>query len=376
MASSTPTSRDCGSPSSEAGLYSTTPPETHELPLTPPGSDKRRSTPNSDVARALDLFRKHRDQLDALPRTVSIQLHPPQYCQLQKELKRESLLYRYVKDKVRWEYDWQTAILDIRMPSAVHEFFCAAFLNEISCQLSLISEKPGPAGEFASQIKNGGSSDIHLTTENGGPFQRQPDGQFQHAEADYSGVVVEVAYSQDWESLERRAWEYIQGSDGDIKAVIGIEINRVRKLSTVTLWRSHIYREDGDEQEIISVKMEICRDPFRFEDGTYEDSTKLLKLELRDFASDKLYENPKPVLCIPYSLMRKMLYDSEHRRDIRARRKQNHKKRKKRKWSKRPSPDPGGMLPADEKRFQNEENQANERIADEDEDYQPPRKRS
>lgn len=48
-------------------------------------------------------------------------------------------------------------------------------------------------------------------------------------------MVVEISYSQDGKNLEKLAQDYILYSNGDIKAVIGIDINYGGKESTVSL---------------------------------------------------------------------------------------------------------------------------------------------
>lgn len=40
-------------------------------------------------------------------------------------------------------------------------------------------------------------------------IQREPDEQFQHADAEYPGVVCEIAYSQNCEDLDKAVWVYI-----------------------------------------------------------------------------------------------------------------------------------------------------------------------
>jgi hypothetical protein len=89
----------------------------------------------------------------------------------------------------------------------------------------LLDEKP-----------DGSSGDAHWAT------RRDPDGQFQHKDAAFPGVVIEVSYTQDGKNLRKLARDYIWGSNGDIKVVIGIDINYGRE-STVLLWRPKYVRE-------------------------------------------------------------------------------------------------------------------------------------
>lgn len=86
--------------------------------------------------------------------------------------------------------------------------------------------------------------------------RREPDGRFQHWDAAYPGVVLEVSYSQDGRDLKKLASDYILRSNGDIKAVIGVDINYGRE-STASLWRPNYVEEEGEEFDILEVREEI-----------------------------------------------------------------------------------------------------------------------
>ena len=68
-------------------------------------------------------------------------------------------------------------------------------------------------------------------------------------------MVLEVSYSQDGKNLKKLACDYILRSNGDIKAVIGVDIND-GKESTVSLWRPNYLKEE-DEFEILEVRQDI-----------------------------------------------------------------------------------------------------------------------
>jgi hypothetical protein len=151
------------------------------------------------------------------------------------------------------------------MPSPVHDFFVASIAGEISKQLQTIIDEGGPASEVAALITNGGSSRILLRADNSEDkqsaasnirLQRQPDAQFQHCSAAYPGVVLEVSYSRKGK-LEKLAWEYIMKSNGNIKAVIGINVKYDGKESTVSLWRPSYLHEEGEECDILEVDQVI-----------------------------------------------------------------------------------------------------------------------
>ncbi|KAK3372711.1 hypothetical protein B0H63DRAFT_454015 [Podospora didyma] len=60
-------------------------------------------------------------------------------------------------------------------------------------------------------------------------------------------VVLEVSYSQqDGKDLQKLASDCILRSNGDVKAVIGVDINYGQESSTVSLWRPNHVEEEGE----------------------------------------------------------------------------------------------------------------------------------
>jgi len=141
----------------------------------------------------------------------------------------------------------------------IHGFFSASIAGEITKQLKRIAERQDGAGEFAAQIMSWASARILLKEDEGlgasdVPLLRRPDEQFQHERAMYPGVVLEISCSPNRKDLRKRAWDYIQYSNGDIKAVIGFAFNYGEGESTVSLWRPAFVREEGEELDILDVK--------------------------------------------------------------------------------------------------------------------------
>jgi hypothetical protein len=164
----------------------------------------------------------------------------------------------------RHDYDPDRELLVIRMPSPIHKVFSASLGEFLRDELSRIAHRQDEAGEFATQIESARSSRIFLrerTSETGEicyPLRRQPDEQFQHKSATYPGVVIEVSYSQDGRNLRRLAQEYILYSNGDIKLVIGIDIND-EKDCTVSLWRPRYTRQKNNDHDDLEVVQEMTR---------------------------------------------------------------------------------------------------------------------
>jgi hypothetical protein len=70
-------------------------------------------------------------------------------------------------------------------------------------------------------------------------------------------VVLEVSYSQDGKNLRKLAQDYILYSNGDIKVVVGMDINYGGRDSTVSLWRPK-YTPSNDETDILEVRQEVA----------------------------------------------------------------------------------------------------------------------
>lgn len=166
----------------------------------------------------------------------------------------------------RYDYDPRYKLLSIRMPTPVHDFFAASVADEIKRQLRIISDGSGSSSEFAAQICNGGSARLYLLEADADehdrytkpPHRREPDAQFQHRDAKYPGVVLEVSYSQDGKDLRKLARDYIQYSNGDIKVVIGINLEyRSSREATLSVWHPRYIHEDGEEWDILDVEETI-----------------------------------------------------------------------------------------------------------------------
>jgi hypothetical protein len=368
----TPTSSLKGHP------YATTPPgSSNILPLTPPASDERCLSLDAVVNEVLEVLENCRGQPDLHIAPISLQRQ--QYRQLLRELNHRSGLRGYVQDKLLLDYDPNSEVLDVRMPAPVHDFFSTSIAREIDKQLQLLGEQSDAIGAFAIQIANGGSSRI-LLKENftdeeaahtqGIPLQRHPDAQFQHWKAVYPGVVLEISYSQDGKDLDKLAWQYIQHSNGDIKAVVGIDVNYGEKESTVSLWQPHYYREGDDELDTLEAQRVIKGEPFRLPNGEPINQERELRLTLSDFATDKLCDIlDSPTLVITYGKLAQLLDRAEQMQQVResAGGTKSGRKTKKRQRSSSPAEQ---IRSDDEARFLEDERRAIKKVAAEDEDFE------
>lgn len=98
------------------------------------------------------------------------------------------------------------------MPTTTDECFAEQVLADIKIQLDTIALGIDAAAKFATNVVSVGSGRLELrdfdTEESRGtevPYiRRGPDGQFQHLEAKYIGMVFELSFSQDGNDLEKK----------------------------------------------------------------------------------------------------------------------------------------------------------------------------
>ncbi|KAI1419244.1 hypothetical protein F5Y12DRAFT_778999 [Xylaria sp. FL1777] len=355
-----------------------TPPEKSSiLPLTPPASSERPPS-GFDLEAALQTFD---DCCTGRNGRTSIKLQPRDYEQLTNALGRHPVLGPYTQDKLRFDYDPRSELLSIRMPTPVHEIVANSIANDIYDNIKAFQESPDHAGRFASRIVNVGSSRVFLREDvaegQPGPptaaLKREPDAQFQHQEAAYPGVVLEVSYSQDGKDLKKLAWDYIQYSNGDIKAVIGIDINYGSAPSTVSLWRPKLVREEGEELDILDVEQEIVYEPFRSPMGEPLNKARNIRLMLSDFATDKLCERlNSSAFSISYERLAEVLGQAESMQRTREHGLgQGVKSDRKTKKRQRPSSSPERLASEDEAQFRLEEDRVKERADADDDDFLP-----
>lgn len=174
----------------------------------------------------------------------------------------------------RLDYSSLSGVFTIRMPSGLHETFAESLGHEITTQLDRVREGDGEAAEFARNIFNVGSGTVNLrefdsdsdipnaSSRSTKVMRKEPDKQFQHSAAAYPGVVIEVGYSEKYETTEKYARQYIRFSKGDIKAVVAVSLGYRKKEASISVWRPKFtfYEHDGtsDLDVVCSVHRQVC----------------------------------------------------------------------------------------------------------------------
>ncbi|EEU33579.1 uncharacterized protein NECHADRAFT_89344 [Fusarium vanettenii 77-13-4] len=202
-----------------------TPPERKGLLPSPPASVQRLS-PTSRMPRSL-LDYKFQAEIGEVPSITSISLSQQEFSNAQDEIE---IAFR------RFDYEPRRGRIILRMPSPTHDTFVGLINKAIYAELTRVASHHAKARLFASQILMAGSSRIFLNDDNEdsesndrdealNKTRRQPDAQYHHPKVAFPDVVVEVSYSQDKKQLSKIAKQYIHSSDGNIKAIIYINID-------------------------------------------------------------------------------------------------------------------------------------------------------
>ncbi|KAJ9633941.1 hypothetical protein H2199_009190 [Coniosporium tulheliwenetii] len=256
-------------------------------------------------------------------------LRPGQFGELVRLLERDERLKGYWEDKVRYDYDPSLNIFILRMPTSVlHEYFSTSVTTRIRSELQNLASKYRSSNSKLScliaDIEQTGTPEIALDEPSSSPessqeqssdakirrvTKRSADAVFIHPAGDSHTAVVEIAYSQKRKDLPYLADSYITGSRGEIRVVIGLDIEyntQKGKEATVSVWRPAIgVNENGEKYGYCeqAIKAQLFRAPKDF----------VPEKALRDVDEETVREAK---IVIPFVDLRKYLDKAEdwHRR--------------------------------------------------------------
>lgn len=242
----------------------TTPPSFTQTPLTPPPSEQKSGIVDV-VEDIIQEIKNHKSgSRDPVEPWLRYSLSPIKYQLLKERLRTDD----FVEDKLRYcggtpvdgaqftdihvrsDYFPSANLFVLRMPSLLHETICSSIVEEILRQLRSRASEVCPPAEFIRRIKHCGSASIKFNDPEFG--SHDPDASFKHLDAQYPGVVIEVSYSQKRSDLARLADDYILGSNGSIRLVIGIDIDYNDKRASLSMWQPRFQVNDAGEQEFVA----------------------------------------------------------------------------------------------------------------------------
>lgn len=228
-------------------------PEITNQPPSPPNTeDDGESKLSKNVLRIIAVIKARRDGLElvAVPWLV-FPLKLDEFHVLRELIQQDQTLSSFVNNKLRYDYFPTAERYILRMPTDLHEHFAQSVTDEIARQLAAIE---GPARHFAQSVLKAASSRIKPLDPEAG--LHDPDASFKHVDAQYPGVVLEVSFSQKRKDLSRLADDYITGTDGNIRRMIGLDIEYTQKEASLSVWEPR-YGTDADGQKYIEAHAAI-----------------------------------------------------------------------------------------------------------------------
>jgi len=170
-------------------------------------------------------------------------------------------------------------------------------VQEITKRLDdIVRSSDLPSSTFAKKIHGMGSSRIDLLgteeQEDKPKIRRDPDFSFQHSEARWPGVILELSYPSKKKALPYLADDYILETDGNIRMLVGFYLDTETKKGTISTWQP-LFKKD-EQGVIIELEAALVRDEEVFRDkygNANMDPESGLHLDLEDFGTIDLTVN-------------------------------------------------------------------------------------
>jgi hypothetical protein len=141
------------------------------------------------------------------------------------------------------------------MPTGIHELFIDKLEDDIRSQLKAIRGGSDRKAQFAQKVQPARSTELRFpASASSSKSKYEPDASFIHDDAQYPGVIIEVAYSQKKKRLGRLAENYLLDSDASVRVVVGLDIEygKESRKAALSIWRPELFHTaDGLELRAI-----------------------------------------------------------------------------------------------------------------------------
>ncbi|TKA62863.1 hypothetical protein B0A49_13556 [Cryomyces minteri] len=371
-----------------------------QLPPSPPLSSSQFSVasqqPSEPVLRLLRLLRSLKEGSEIAQSPWDKQpLLRNEYTELWKRLEEEADLKAWVELKLRYDYDYDTQHFIIRMPTLLHERFIVQVVARLRAQLEAIAGANAELRHIVDAVYEQGSWTVPLGNiaesvprqEDGEEEKcnnaRSPDHAFGYKDARWPSLVLEVSYSQKRQDLSDIAYNYVQGSGGSIKTVVGLDVEYTRpgkasktKMATANVWRYKLVRDEEGEKAGDCVQ-DIKDESFRSHSG--DSSSGNLAFTLADFIPNSILRTLSATaardipITIPFEHLCADLDEAEAAQAS-TRSRSGLSNTPPRKWVKRvrePAEEEEMDTPR-ERKYQALEDREERKVAQKDKDYVPP----
>ncbi|KAI0867726.1 hypothetical protein GGS24DRAFT_514716 [Hypoxylon argillaceum] len=290
-----------------------------------PASGRRAKQDAADAKRVLRTIKQVKENTYKVKKggpsgkyLIQRTLHHSGYKLLQKELNKPENrdLLEYVNDKLCFDYTRRPAKGDkqfvIHMPSTFHEAI-AGKLNSIivvwlekiaTGTLCIIDSSKEETMRIAQEIQSTLAKRVKYNKLR--DDQMEPDLSFTNEECADPDLVVEVAWSQSNLKLPYRATRYIEGKQGKIRTVIGLNMNDIYRggcRATFSIWKAQY---DGGQWKRTT---EVDNKEFVDENGRPVDHCELV-VSLKDFICSQRADELEDFEDVSLVISSETLYNS------------------------------------------------------------------
>jgi hypothetical protein len=138
----------------------------------------------------------------------------------------------------------------------LHQVFCGEVIQEMWGRLQVFEDTKGQSKAFAQKVHLIGSPGLRLQDDNNGQaiIIRSPDIAFRHDDAHWPGVIIEVSYPQKRKDLPRLADDYILRTDGNVRVVIGLDIDYETKKGSISMWRPDFVKNKQGQLDLVATQ--------------------------------------------------------------------------------------------------------------------------
>ncbi|KAH0830069.1 hypothetical protein FOPE_10517 [Fonsecaea pedrosoi] len=250
-----------------------------DITTTPSQPDAPKVTPplllsvNDEFNNAVRVVQEFKSSSHVKPHTwIRFPLSPAAYNQLTEFLDNDDT-FRGLETF----YSPFTQEFAMGAETRVHAAFAPAVVRDILNGLARL-EHP-PLDGFGGNVLNTASAKLALTVE-GSTFEKCPDGSLLYLGARFPGVVMEVAHSQRAEDLPRLAEDYILGSGGRVRCVVGFKLPYpAGNEATLSVWIPKL-TDLSDGRKSLDVKQLVKEEVFCTADGHPNQNSAGLSLSL------------------------------------------------------------------------------------------------
>ncbi|KAI0110181.1 hypothetical protein F4814DRAFT_451156 [Daldinia grandis] len=198
----------------------------------------------------------------------------------------------------------------IHMPSTFHESMAGNFNSIIdrwlgSVESGALCTVDGTRAEtvkVASRLKP--TLAVRVKCKEPRDDRLEPDLSFTYRECTVADLVVEVAWSQSHLKLPDRARRYIEGNNGEIRTVIGLNMNDIYKggrRATVSVWKAKLVGDKWTRTTAVNNKEFINEYGDPLEDY-------VLRLTLKDFICEEEQRALEPLEDVPLEISSEILH--------------------------------------------------------------------